>query len=164
MTIAQTGTFHQSASGVTHEEIIIATVPAGAYLMRVNIEGSVILPTANITYTVPGQATFNQVAGVQYGPTGYTPAPITAGAPGTANWIAYARLMPQTGAHQNTPGVAPQNLVQIVNYTLAMYLPRCMNVPAAIDLTMCIGGSLSVGTTQTFEAFWNAYVSWATFP
>jgi hypothetical protein len=154
------GPWYGLASGTSHSNKI-AAVGAGAYLTEIRCQGIVVLPYSAVSFTTGNWPTYNLVAGIQYGATGYTATTITTGAPGSANWIQWAGgLVPADEINDNT-GASPLGVMERVSYALDVNWRGLWYCPSGTDVYLEIGMDTSQPVHTAFIPFYNHWAVWA---
>jgi hypothetical protein len=165
MTVFGSSGFHQGpATGTTTSTLLIASVPANAYVSKIDVQGYINLKIANVTFTAGNIPGYNLSAGIQYGPQGYGGHSITDGSAGGANWISFANVIPATLANQNIPGASPQTFTQGIGYPAEVHLRPNFYAKVATDLYFCIGINNTLSYVPSYQIGTTFNVEWATYP
>lgn len=141
---------------------LIATVPAGAVLTKVDVVTIVSSSSGNVTPTINTFVFDTMMTGVQWVNSGaVAPTITTANANGFA-WLTFAH--DSAIAQKEIDLENAQSYVNFPVFTAEEHWRGQFTVPQAIDVYWSWGQNESLGVTFTGKASGKFYVEWATFP
>lgn len=153
------GPFYATALGQTHHNKV-ATPGNGNYLVEVRCQGNIMLAYSALGIATGNNPTYNLVAGLQYGATGYTVADVTNGQPGASNWMVWSAGLPPSAENNDVAGTSPTNVMERVSYALDLTWKGLWYFPSGGDVYLVIGMDQGQPVHSSFGAFYNHWAVW----
>lgn len=153
------GPWYGLSLATTHHNKV-ATPGNGNYLVEVRCQGILVLPYAGVSIAAGNNATYNLVAGLQYGATGYTPTDVTNGTPGANNWLVWAAGLQPADVINDIPGTSPVSIVERVSYALDLTWEGLWYFPSGADVYLVVGMDTSQPVHTSFAPFYNHWAVW----
>lgn len=156
------GQFTQGGGGADDANFLLGTVPAGAALTKVAVQGQISAESAAVTGGTGGFLFQNLMTGIQWVVSGDTPASITVGSSVPGSWLKFSEGAP--------PNIGYFYLQQTIGYDLYICYPvferwhGLFYTPEALDIYWSYGENTDLGDLFPSRASGSWNIEWATYP
>lgn len=148
-------------SGTNHVKLI-ASLPAGATLHEVNVQGICYAAYGQISLANGTYPSLNLAAGLQYGAVGHVPGGITDGTAAGETWLEFAAGIPPNMLINDTAGTSPTNAMERASFPLNFHWRGLFNFNTGADLHFECGENGAGAGTFNFKLDYTWWVGYST--
>lgn len=150
-----------SGSGLNHVKLL-ASVPAGACLHEVNVQGECFDSYIANAVTSGVFPSLNLSAGIQYGAIGHVPSGITDGTATGETWLTFSDGIPPTFLVNWVAGTSPTNVMERASFALNARWRGTLFLGSGADIHWELGENDTDPSHFNFKLDYTWWVGWST--
>lgn len=157
------GLWSQGGGGAEDANFLLATVPAGAVLTKVDVQGWFTDESVEYSGVAGGSWTFrNLTSGVQWTQHGVAAVSITATPINVGSWLRLSCGLTVDNSPFDAQSAVANTLADLIGFRERWR--GLFYVPSALDLYWSYGENTAASDTINWRTSGSWYVEWATYP